>query len=76
MRVMLESEMQEGSDEQHKRSKNGRVLKTILPFPEHLSYTKRIVEMGFKSRGWEQLKEGLSRVCPEDMKACQREPVR
>lgn len=57
MRVMLESEMQEGSDEQHKRGKNGRVLKTILPFPEHLSCTKRIVEMGFKSMGWEQLKK-------------------
>lgn len=53
MRVMLGSEMQEGSDEQHKRGKNSRVLKTILPFPEHLSYTKRIVEMGLESMGWE-----------------------
>lgn len=57
MRVMLGSEMQEGSDEQHKRGKNSRVFKTILPFLEHSSYTKRIVETGFKSMGWEQLKK-------------------
>lgn len=44
------------------KRKNISELKMILPMPEHLSHTKVIVEMGFKSRGWGWLKEGLGRA--------------
>lgn len=70
----LTSEMKEGRviDEQHKRGKNIRVLETILLIPEPLSHTKQVVQMGFKSRGWGRLKEGLSRVGLGSMTAYQR----